>query len=126
MGQRSHGRHRGRDLLGAASPLAQESPGPSVREYLSAEQLAKVTPWSLSAIEKMVSRGVLKRDVHYFQPFGRRTQLVFKWSAIVAVIEGHQTKSDDTGGQHVVERRGEIDVEKAKAGLGRLLGRSTS
>jgi hypothetical protein len=73
----------------------------------------------------MVRRGVLQRSVHYFQPFGRRTQLVFKWSAIVALIEGEQTKSDDTDGEHVVERRGQIDVEKAKAGLGRMLGRST-
>jgi hypothetical protein len=123
MGHGSHGRRPCRDLLGAASTsLTQEIPG-SVREYLSAEQLAKVTPWSISAIEKMVSRGVLKRDVHYFQPFGRRTQLVFKWSAIVVLIEGDRTESDDTGGQHVVEGRGKVDVEKAKAGLGRLLGR---
>jgi len=122
MAPRSQGRQRRRDLLGAASTsLTQEASGRSVREYLSAEQLAKVTPWSLSAIEKMVSRGVLKRDVHYFQPFGRRTQLVFKWSAIVAMIEGDRTESNDTGGQHVVETRGQIDVEKAKAGLGRLL-----
>ena len=68
----------------------------------------------------MVRRGVLKH-VHYFQPFGRRTQLVFKWSAIVALIEVIHTKSDDTHREHVVERRGQLDVEKAKAGLGRLL-----
>jgi hypothetical protein len=127
MGDRSHGRHRRRDLLGAASPSpTQESPVPSVREYLSAEQLSEVTPWSLSAIEKMVTRGILQRDVHYFQPFGRRTQLVFKWSAIVALIEGDCMKSDETHSKHEVERRGEIDVEKAKAGLGRLLTGRTS
>jgi hypothetical protein len=126
MGERSHPRHRRGDLLGAisATSLTQENPSP-VREYLSAEQLSEVTPWSLSAIDKMVSRGVLKRDVHYFQPFGRRTQLVFKWSAIVALIEGHHTESDRTYGEHVVDRGGKLDVEKAKAGLGRLLGRST-
>ena len=126
MAPRSQGRQRRRDLLGGASTsLAQEIPGPSVREYLSADQLAEVTPWSISAIEKMVSRGVLRRDVHYFQPFGRRTQLVFKWSAVVALIEGVHSKSDDTDSEHVVEGRGKLDVEKAKAGLGRLLGRST-
>ena len=80
-----------------------------------------MTPWSVDAIEKMVRRGVLKRNVHYFQPFGRRTQLVFKWSAIVSLIEGDHTKRDDTYREHVVDRRGQIDVEKAKAGLGRLL-----
>jgi hypothetical protein len=127
MGQRSHGRQRRRDLLDAATPsLTQESPGSAVREYLSAEQLAEVTPWSISAIEKMVRRGVLKRDVHYFQPFGRRTQLVFKWSAIVALIEGKNSHDEDTHSQHAVGRRGKIDVEKAKAGLGRLLTGRTS
>ena len=125
MGQGSHGRHRRHLLGGASTPLAQEIPGAAVREYLSTEQVAEVTPWSVEAIEKMVRRGVLKRDVHYFQPFGRRTQLVFKWSAIVALIEGDHPKSDDAHGHQVVDRRGQLDVEKAKAGLGRLLGRST-
>ena len=123
MGPRSRGRSRRRDLLGGAASLSQKIPSPSVREYLSAEQLAEVTPWSVDAIEKMVHREVLKRNVHYFQPFGRRTQLVFKWSAIVTLIEGDHTKIDDTHSEHVVERRGQIDVEKAKAGLGRLLSR---
>ena len=123
----SHGRQRRRDLPGAGSgSLTQEVPGPSGREYLSAEQLAEVTPWSVDAIEKMVRRGVLKRDVHYFQPFGRRTQLVFKWSAIVTLIEGGRRQREDTHRGHVVERKGEIDVEKAKAGLGRLLTGSTN
>lgn len=123
----SHGRQRRRDLLGGGSgSLAQEVPGPSGREYLSAEQLAEVTPWSVDAIEKMVRRGVLKRDVHYFQPFGRRTQLVFKWSAIVTLIEGDRRQREDMHREHVVDRKGEIDVEKAKAGLGRLLTGSTN
>jgi len=122
MGQDSHGR-RCRGLLGAGdASLVQEIPGAAIREYLSAEQLAEVTPWSVDGIEKMVRRGVLKRNVHYFQPFGRRTQLVFKWSAIVILIEGDHTKGDDTHREHVVGR-GQIDVEKAKAGLGRLLSR---
>jgi hypothetical protein len=80
----------------------------------------------MSAIEKMVNRGVLKRGVHYFQPFGHRTQLIFRWSAIVALIEGDRTKRDDTHSQHVVERRGKLDVTKAKAELGRLLTGRTS
>jgi hypothetical protein len=35
----------------------------------------------------MVTRGVLRKGVHYFQPFGGRSQLVFKWRAIVSLIE---------------------------------------
>ena len=119
MGPRGHRRRR--DLLGGRSAaIAQEvSPRPS-REYLSAEQLSQVTPWTVDAIQKMINRGVLRRGVHFFQPLGRRTQLIFKWSAIVALIEGDHTKGDDTHSEHVV-RKGEIDVEKATAGLGRLL-----
>jgi hypothetical protein len=121
----SHGRRRRRDLLGAALPtsLTQEVPGPSRREYLSAAQLAEVTPWTVDAIEKMIRRGILKENRHYFRPFGHRTQRIFKWHAIVTLIEGDHTKSDDMQREHVVETRGQIDVEKAKAGLGRLLSR---
>jgi predicted DNA-binding transcriptional regulator AlpA len=113
MGHGPHGRRRRRGLLGAEfAPVTQEAPRSSVREYLNAQQLAEATPWSMSAIEKMVSRRILKRDVHYFQPFGRRTQLVFKWSGIVALIEDNQIKSDGTYSEHVVERRARIDVEQ--------------
>ena len=87
----------------------------SVRAYLSAEQLAALTPWSVGAIEKMVSRGVLRRGVHWFQPLGRRTRLVFKWTAIVALIEGGGAA--DPGG-----RRGELDVERATEELRGMLG----
>lgn len=57
------------------------------RAYLNAEQLAAITPWSADAIEKMVRRGVLKLGVHYFQPQGRGTKLIFKWAAICEFIE---------------------------------------
>jgi hypothetical protein len=70
----------------------------------------------------MVQRRLLHRDVHYFQPFGQRTQLVFKWSAIVALIEGRSANGDDREDGRVVER-GALDVEKATAELGRLLAR---
>jgi hypothetical protein len=58
-----------------------------VREYLNVEQLAEVTPWSPAAIRTKVKRGELVRGVHYFQR-RRGGELVFKWSAIVAFIEG--------------------------------------
>lgn len=123
MRARSHDRLVGvqRDLLGDGSPLAQGVPGHPVREYLSADQLAEVTPWSVDAIAKMVKRGVLKRGVHCFQPFGRRTQLVFKWSAIVALIEGHSTDCS-TSAARVLGPFG-VGVEKATANLRGLLGR---
>jgi hypothetical protein len=55
--------------------------------YLSAEQLAQQTPWSVDALEKMIQRGELRRGVHWFQPKGPGTQRIFKWSAIAAWIE---------------------------------------
>jgi hypothetical protein len=55
--------------------------------YLSAEQLALQTPWSVDALEKMIQRGELRRGVHWFQPGGPGTHRIFKWSAITAWIE---------------------------------------
>lgn len=97
------------------------------RAYLSAEQLAELTPWTPDAIEKMIRRGVLVRDVHYFQPFGKRGRLVFKWDAIVTLIEGRRVQCEP---QAVVEgeplaaavaARCVLDVEKATTDLQRLL-----
>jgi len=93
------------------------------KPYLSAEELSERTPWTLDAIEKMIRRGVLIRGVHYFQPFGRRGRLVFKWKAIVALIEGRPIRSEAST---VVENTGEdpkrvLNVEKAETELRRLL-----
>lgn len=103
-----------------------------LRPYLSAEQVTAVTPWTLDAIEKMVTRGVLVRGVHYFQPLGRRTRLIFKWDAVIAFIEGRpvpgteQTVVDEasTRGPRLVAARPKraIDVEKATTDLQRMLG----
>jgi hypothetical protein len=91
-----------------------------IREYLYAEQLAAVAPWSVDAIEKMVRRGTFTRGVHYFQPHGRGTKLIFKWSAIVALIEdgaepptgeGHVVVHPPTGG---IRR---IDIDALQAAL---------
>ena len=90
-------------------------------EYLSADQLAGVGPWSGNAIEKLIKRGILRRGVHFFQPFGHRTHLIFKWSAIVALIEG--TGGVDHREVASADKARLLDVETAKAGLHRLLRR---
>ena len=92
------------------------------REYLNVEQLAEVGPWSVDAIEKMIRRNIYQRGVHYFQPFGHRTRLIFKWSAIVALIEG-KDRVADTSDVAATEKGRAFDVETAKAGLHRLLHR---
>jgi hypothetical protein len=86
------------------------------REYLNAEQLAAVTPWSKKAIAHMVEKGVLVRGVHYFQPQGPGTRLLFKWSAIVAFIEGTAPGVAEDGGP---------DVDATAAALERLLVRES-
>src|SRR5215470_907524 len=94
----------------------------AVREYLTTEQLAEVGPWSVDAIDKMIRRGILRREVHYFQPFGPRTQLIFKWSAIVMLIEGRNSLVD-TEGVTPASRGTVLDVETATADLHRLFHR---
>jgi hypothetical protein len=93
-----------------------------VREYLDAAELAARTPWSVEAIRRMVGRGVLRRGVHYFQPLGPRTQLIFKWSAIVALIEGVPAAAAPvTSPAAHADERGHPDVQAATAALQRLL-----
>ena len=90
----------------------------AVPPYLSTEQLAALTPWSVEAIRRMVTRGVLRRGEHYFQPLGARTQLLFKWPAIVALIE--RPEPGAVGPVDVPSRR-ILDVEVATAALTREL-----
>jgi len=104
------------------------APAREERVYLSAEQLAARTPWTVEAIEKLIQRGVLAKGRHYFQ-LGRRTQRIFKWSAIVELIEGRPAPNGD---EPMLEQgrsrtpasrpaRRVIDVEKATTDLQRLL-----
>jgi hypothetical protein len=110
-------------------PVAEMPDGAvTIAPYLSAEELAAVTPWTVDAIEKMIARGVLVKDVHFFQPFGPRSQRIFKWSAIEALIEG---SAAPVASQRVVhgtpamappKTLQAIDVEKATTEIQRLLG----
>ena len=70
-----------------AHAVASGSGGPG-REYLYIEQLAELTPWTEDAIRTMMSRGKLNRGTHYFKPYGAHSRPIFKWSAIVQLIEG--------------------------------------
>jgi len=119
-------RHGRRRAFGTESQHSSEStPAPAAREYLSIRQLAQLTPWSTDAIEKMVRRGTFQRGVHYFQPSGTRTQLIFKWGAIVSWLEstsdGRPAHSQEAAQDLLV--KGPLDVAKAEENLGRLLGR---
>lgn len=90
------------------------------RAYLNAEQLSVLTPWSPDALRRMIERGVLRKGEHFFQPLGPRTHRLFKWSAIVEMIESNDAEPMPPA----VERRAEpeaIDVEEATQRLRRLL-----
>jgi hypothetical protein len=96
------------------------------RPYVSGEQLAELTPWSSNAIEKMIVRGVLVRGVHFFQLGGRRSRLIFKWDAIVALIEGRRVRTKPTdvvesGGGSEAGAKQVLNVEAATTELQRLL-----
>jgi hypothetical protein len=92
---------------------------PLVKPYLYADELAALTPWTLEAIRKKVQRGELRVGVHYFQE-GRRGRLIFKWAAIVGLIESGAGGHD--GGAAVPYVNGKVlDVEKATTGLRKLL-----
>jgi hypothetical protein len=57
---------------------------PVLKPYLSIAELAQLTPWTDQAIRTMISRGAFREGQHFFY-VGRRP--VFKWAAIVGVIE---------------------------------------
>lgn len=77
--------------VGVAANGAQRSMGSvAPKPYLSIAELAQVTPWTNQAIRTMISRGIFRRGVHYFAV---RRRPVFKWSAIVAFIEGREVES---------------------------------
>ena len=93
---------------------------PAPKPYLYAEELAAVTPWSVEAIRKKVQRGELVLGVHYFQE-QRRGRLIFKWPAIVELIESGMGDRR-TADADVLHVNGKVlDVEKATAGLRKLL-----
>lgn len=56
------------------------------RQYLTAEQLAERGPWSKDAIERMRSRGILKKGQHWFQPGGPRSKIIYDWAAVERFI----------------------------------------
>ncbi len=61
-----------------------------LERYLSTTEVTQFVPWSENAIEKKIARGVLRLGVHFFYVDGRR---LFKWSAIVSLIEGPPEES---------------------------------
>jgi hypothetical protein len=68
-----------------------------VRVYLNVKELAELTPWTPKAIKRLVERGIFLRGKHYFQLRGHRDRLIFKWPAIVELIEGPSSQNGGVG-----------------------------
>lgn len=80
------------------------------RPYMSLAQLLDVVPWSRSTVEKMIVDGTLKQGVHYYRPRirGRSNacaHYVFKWEAIVQLIEGGAPSSEEPKSEEEPQRR---------------------
>ena len=56
------------------------------KEYLSIEELGEQLDLSPKTIRNKMARGIFQKGVHYFSPEGIGPR--FKWSAIVAWLEG--------------------------------------
>lgn len=91
---------------------------PVPKPYLYAEELAMLTPWSVDEIDAKVKRGVLRLGVHYFQE-RHRARRIFKWAAIVALIENDAAASARTAAP--AHDRKVIAIEEATERLRRLL-----
>jgi hypothetical protein len=91
------------------------------RAYLNAEQLSMLTPWSPDAIRRMIQRGVLRKGEHFFQPLGSGTHRLFKWTAIVELIESNDAEPPMTGAVDCRTEPEAINVEEATQRLRRLL-----
>jgi hypothetical protein len=59
---------------------------PAPKEYLSIEELGEQLHLSPKTIRNKMARGVFRKGIHYFSPNGIGPR--FKWSAVVAWLEG--------------------------------------
>jgi hypothetical protein len=80
------------------------------KPYVSIAELARLTPWTERAIRTMVARGTLRLGTHYFQPSGRRGQLIFSWEAVVKYIREGTAGHDPSPGVGI-----DLDAIRAKA-----------
>jgi hypothetical protein len=96
------------------------APPVGVAPYLSTDQLAQLTPWTVQAINTMRKRGVFKPGVHYFQPAGKGGQVIFKWAAVVELIEKDACQRGVVV-KNAPPRRKRLNVEEATAAVQQLL-----
>ncbi len=92
-----------------------------MKPYLYIEELAAATPWSPSAIRSMMARGTFRLNIHYFK-LGRRGRPIFKWSAVVELIEGAGSEERAPVRKGIPLASGEVvDIDEAARKIQGLL-----
>ena len=94
------------------------------KPYLNADELAGLTPWTKGAIAHMVRTGLLQEGVHFFRIYGpgRHRPRVFKWAAIVELIESKVPLQPPAPPLAAHPRQGtKVDVGAATDEFARLL-----
>ena len=86
-------------------------------EYLTIQELAQRLKLSPKTIRNKMTTGILKGGVHYFSPPGLAPR--FKWSAIVAWMEGPSALQEMTAR---VQARTEVEAGGIPMARGYTLG----
>lgn len=77
----------------AARELLSEMVASLTKEYLTLEEVAQRLSWDEKTVRNKMAAGIFKRGLHYFSPPGIRPR--FKWSAIVAWLEGEERAASE-------------------------------
>ncbi len=64
-------------------------------EYLTLDEVAARLKVKKKTIQNKMAAGIFKKGVHYFSPYGLGPR--FKWSALVAWLEGSQPTAEVAG-----------------------------
>jgi len=81
-------------------------------EYLTIDDVAARLKCSRNTIVNRISAGISREGVHYFRPQGTNRKgkawhcdPLFKWSAIVAWVEGEDSKTAKTEPREIIPMR---------------------
>lgn len=86
------------------------------------EELAACSPWTASAIHTMIDDGVFQKGVHFHQPHGSGSRIIFEWERVYEYVTGRRPLPAPR--QPVARRpapgRVQFDEKKAQTATSRL------
>ena len=111
---------------GFVKDLLSEMAHQLTKEYLTIEELAKRLSWEERTVRNKMKVGIFQRGVHYFSPKGIRPR--FKWSAVVAWLEGKDAPASSIPADAIPMARGYylgsgLPTERRRHGRGKGHGR---